>query len=305
GIDTNGGSQLSFSFAFAGLGGDVRTYRPDISYSKFIPVRRRGSKNPEVFAFRIQAGTIGSYALSDKIRNANSITFIGGVPAYERYYLGSENDLRGYQYRAIGPIAPFDTYVTSRNVSVATNQTGTPIAPTNIPQVRLDEIATIGQLTGPDGANPAIFSRNYRFIGGDTQLLGNFEYRVPIFGPASLAFFADIGSVFNLRSTGTQRIDSEFLKDDLFLGAGRLTALSLINTPVLESSFVSILYYRGRVMTKTDFINEFCRGNRFGCPTSLSPQVQQLYTRGEVQQNTLLRVNDSAFSKIGDFRSSI
>lgn len=305
GIDTIGGSQLALSFGLAGLGGDVRTYHPSITYSKFIPVRKRDSQNPETFAFRLQAGTIGSFAMTDKIRNANSIAFIGGIPVYERYYLGSENDVRGYNSRAIGPIAPFDTYITSRNVVVTRNPSGDPVPAAGIDQRTLDELATIGQLTGPDGANPAIFSRNYRFIGGDTQLLGNFEYRVPIFGPASLAFFADIGSVFNLRSTGTQRIDSEFLKDDLFLGAGRLTALSLINTPVLESSFGSILYYRGRVMTKTDFINEFCRGNRFGCPTSLSPQVQQLYTRGEVQQNTLLRVNDSAFSKIGDFRSSI
>ena len=58
-------------------------------------------------------------------------------------------------------------------------------------------------------------------------------------------------------------------------------------------------------MTKTDFVNEFCRGNRFGCPTSLSPEVQQFYLRGEAQQNSLLRVNDAAFSKIGDFKASV
>ena len=64
----------------------------------------------------------------------------------------------------------------------------------------------------------------FYFIGGDTQLLGNFEYRIPIFGPASLALFADIGSVFNLRKTGTQEINSNFLPDDTFLGAGVATA---------------------------------------------------------------------------------
>ncbi len=305
GIDTNSGSQLSVQLALAGLGGDVRTYRPDITYSRFMPIRHKRSKNPEVFAFRLQAGTIGSYATTKKIQNANSISFVGGVPIYERYYIGSENDVRGYQYRSIGPVAPFDTYITSRNVQVSTTPGGTPNVPTSIDQRTLDELSTIGQLTGFDGVNPAIFSRNYRFIGGDTQLLGNFEYRIPIFGPASLAVFADVGSVFNLRKSGTQIINSEFLNDDLFLGQGRLTALGLINTPVLESSFGSLLYYRGRVLTKTDFINEFCRGNRFGCPTSLSPQVQQLYLRGEVQQNSLLRVPDAAFNKIGDFRASV
>ena len=30
-----------------------------------------------------------------------------------------------------------------------------------------------------------------------------------------------------------------------------------------------------------------------------------MYLRGEVQQNSLLRVDDSAFNKIGDFRSSV
>ncbi len=307
GIDTNSGTQLSLSLAFAGLGGDVRTYQPNISFSKFIPVRRKRSRSPEVFAFRILAGTVGSWATSRTVREANSISFIGGVPIFERYFLGSENDVRGYNSRAIGPIAPFDTYVTTRNVSVATNAFGTPTPitgfPTNSPIP--GQIAAIGQLTGPDGANPALFSRNFRFIGGDTQLLGNFEYRIPLFGPATLAAFADIGTVFNLRKTGTQRIDSEFLNDDVFLGAGRITALGLINTPVLESSFGSILYYRGRVMTKTDFVNEFCRGNRFGCPTSLSPEVQQFYLRGEAQQNSLLRVNDAAFNKIGDFKATV
>jgi hypothetical protein len=84
-----------------------------------------------------------------------------------------------------------------------------------------------------------------------------------------------------------------------------LTAVGLANAPDLENSFGSILYYRGRALTKTDFINEFCRGNRFGCPTSLSPEVQQLFLRGEVQQNSLLKVDESAFAKISDFRSSI
>ena len=305
GIDTLNGKQLSLSLGLAGLGGDVRTYQPSIQYSQFIPIRKKRTKNPEVLAFRLQAGTIGTLGLTNKVRNANSISFIGGVPAYSRYFLGSENDIRGYDSRSIGPVAPFDTYVTTRNVVVATNASGTANTSTGLDPRTLGELTTIGQLTGTGGANPALFSRNFRFIGGDTELLGNVEYRLPIFGPATMALFADVGSVFNLRKSGIQTINSEFLPDDTFLGAGRVTALGLINTPVLESSFGSLLYYRGRVMTKTDFINEFCRGNRFGCPTSLSPQVQQLFLRGEAQQNTQLRVDDSKFGKISDFKASI
>jgi outer membrane protein insertion porin family len=47
------GRQITFSLGFAGLGGDVRTYEPSISYIQFIPVRRKRSENPEVFGFRI------------------------------------------------------------------------------------------------------------------------------------------------------------------------------------------------------------------------------------------------------------
>lgn len=305
GIDTLKGSQLAISLGFAGLGGDVRTYQPNVSYERFIPVRRRKSKDPEVFAFRVQGGTIGSWAITNKIRNANSIAFVGGVPVYSRYFLGSENDIRGYNSRAIGPIAPFDTYVTTRNVVTATNTSGTANTTTGLNARDASEIAALGQLTGATGANPALFSNNFRFIGGDTELLANLEYRIPIFGPATLALFGDVGSVFNLRKTGTQEINSAFLADDTFLGAGAITALALRNASVLESSFGSFLYYRNRVLTKTDFINEFCRGNRFGCPTSLSPQVQQFYVRGEAQQNSLLRVNEAKFSKISDFKSSV
>jgi outer membrane protein insertion porin family len=305
GIDTLRGTQIAASLGFAGLGGDVRTYSPSLTFTHFVPVRKKKSKNPEVFAFRILAATVGSYALTDTVRNANSLSFVGGVPIYERFYLGSENDIRGYTSRSIGPVAPFDTYVTARNVKVATNISGPIAEATGLDSRTLAEIAGLGLLTGPDGLRPALLTPSFRFTGGDTQLLGNFEYRIPIFGPATLALFADIGSVFNLRQTGTQRINSTFLDDDKFIGAGTLTALALRNTPVLEPSFGSILFYRGRILTRTDFLTEFCRGNRFGCPTSLSPEIQAFYLRGEAQQNSLLRVDDSAFNKIGDFRSSV
>jgi len=306
GIDTAGGKSLSLSLGLAGLGGDVRTYQPSIQYSQFIPIRKKRTKNPEVLAFRIQAGTIGTWSITDKVRNANSIAFIGGVPAYSRYFLGSENDIRGYDSRSIGPVAPFNTYITSRNVVLARNAFGTADTDTGITNPTLaGQIRALGDLTGASGANPALFSRTFRFIGGDTQILANVEYRIPLFGPANMAVFGDFGSVFNLRKTGIQTINSEFLPDETFLGAGRLTALGLINTPNLESSFGSLLFFRNRVLTKSDYITEFCRGNRFGCPTSLSPQIQQLYLRGEVQQNSQLLVDSSAFGKLKDFKSSV
>ena len=118
------GRQLTATFALAGLGGDVRTYQPTVEYSEFIPVRRKRSPNAEVFAYRIKAGTIGSFGTTEKIRNANSLAFVGGVPLYERYFLGSESDLRGYEARSIGPIAPYNGFVTTRNVIAASSASG-------------------------------------------------------------------------------------------------------------------------------------------------------------------------------------
>jgi outer membrane protein insertion porin family len=308
GVDTLRGTQLSASIALTGLGGDVRSYRPSISYSKFIPVRRVKDGNGEVFAFRVQAGTVGSFATSEKIRNANSLSFVGGVPVFERYFLGSEFDVRGYNTRSIGPIVPFDTFITSQNVVVANNLVGVPDENTDVTDADRATLAQLATYTGPDGANSQIFSRNFRFVGGDTQLLGNFEYRVPIFGPLTIAAFADIGSVFNLRKTGTQQVNSSFLRDDLFVGSGTLTLLSLLRNPDYETSFGAFLVDTNngnRILTRTQFETDFCGGVRADCPFVLPDGVNPVFLRGDTQTNALLRVNDSAFDSISDFRSSI
>lgn len=305
GIDTLRGTQISFSAALSGLLGDVRTYQPTLTYSSFFPIRKRNSPNAEVFGFRITAGTIGTFSLKDKIRNANSLSFVGGVPIYERYFLGSEFDLRGYDVRSISPLAPIDAYLTTRNVVVANNVIGAPVAAPSLLPRDAEEIGAVGLLTGAGGNNPGFLNQNYRFIGGDTQLLGNFEYRIPIFGPASIAAFADIGAVFNLRKTGTQFINSNFLRDDTYVGAGLVTAVALKNNPNLESIYGSLLMMNNRILTKTQFTDMFCRGNRSGCPVALPAGVQQLYLRGDAQTNNRIRIDDSLFNKIGNFKSSV
>src|SRR5258708_19222799 len=89
-------------------------------------MRRKKSTRSEVFGFRILAGTVGSFATSGKVRNANSLAFVDGVPIYERFFLGDEFTIRGYNVRSISPVTPLDNFITSRNVVIATNPTGTP-----------------------------------------------------------------------------------------------------------------------------------------------------------------------------------
>lgn len=303
GIDTRSGTQISASLSFAGLGGDVRTYQPNITLSKFIPVRRKRSDSTEVFGFRIQAGTIGSWSVKDKIRNANSLSFVGGVPLFERYFLGSEFDVRGYDSRSIGPVASFDSFLTTRNLVVASNLSGDPIPVEGIDPARLAQIAQLGQLDGPDGERNALFRRNFRFIGGDTRLLGNFEYRVPIFGPLTMAAFADVGAVFNLRKTGRQVINSAFLDDDRFIGAGTLGAVALQNFPQLANNFGTLLYFQDQLLTNSAFRRIFCPNQ--ACPDSVPAGIDSLILRGEAQTNAVLDVDNAEFNNISDFRSTI
>ena len=164
-------------------------------------MRRKKSEHPEVFGFRIIAGTVGSLRPPQKVRNANSLAFVDGVPIFERFFLGDEFTIRGYNVRSISPVAPVDTFITSQNVVFASNPSGTL---SRFPDYR--QVQQLGSFTGPQGSNVASLPRSYTSVGGDTQLLGNFEYRIPIISDTvSLAAFADIGTAFNLGARATRR----------------------------------------------------------------------------------------------------
>ncbi len=324
GIDMLSGRQLAINMAFSGLGGDVRTYQPSLSYTQFIPVRRKNSPNAEVFGFRILAGTIGSFATTDKIRNANSLSFIGGVPLYERYFLGSENDIRGYNSRSIGPIAIVDSYLITRNVVIATSGIGTPVADTGVlTDAARSALIAAGTFTTPGGGNSLLTNQYPQTIGGDTQLLGNFEYRVPIFGPVVLAAFADIGTVFNRQKGGVQQISSNFLPDQPFLGNGSIGNAIFAQkfadnaffqqNPFLGTPFLTtggfIIKDDGNLITKTDYQSTYCTTDAtttfVTCPAALPTGFREVFLRGDAQTSQLINIKDSVFSGIKDFRSSV
>jgi len=319
-IDPTDGRELSVALAVAGLGGDVRTYQPTLSYTQFFPMRRKKSRHPEVFGFRIIAGTVGSFATTDKVKNANSLAFVDGVPIFERFFLGDEFTIRGYNVRSISPIAPVDTFITSRNVVVAENATGTP---TPIPGL-LTSIASLGTFTGLSGSNVARLPRSFTSVGGDTQVLANLEYRIPIIGDAvSLAAFADIGNAFNIRTKNDQTFSSNFLTDQPFLGTVGVTtcprfvtsgiaipvpislsSLALCNNPALATSpFFSLVARDNRIVSQAEL--EEARRLDVDPSTGLPPGFQPVFLRGEEQTNSAVRLSESLFSKFGDYRSSL
>jgi outer membrane protein insertion porin family len=329
-IDPTQGRQLALQFPVAGILGDVRTLEPTISFIQFMPVRRKRSSHPEVFGFRLVAGHVRSWGITSKIEEAqrSSLSFINGVPIYERFFLGDEFSIRGYNVRSISPIAPLDVFVTSRGVAVAATPSGdfTPI--TGISDILRSQLTTLGTFTGATGANSVQISRDFRFLGGDTQLLGNFEYRVPIFGPVTIAAFADIGSAFNWTTKEDQTFSTQFLADQPFLGSvGGLTELIVRRNPQLaispSSNFFDVttlsplrglLVQGDRLLTK----EEFALLQRVGPLDPLSNLpfgVQTVYLRAfpgllnnpdaGVQTNTVARISQSLFSKLSDYRSSV
>jgi outer membrane protein insertion porin family len=159
------GRSLFISTAFAGsiLGGSVNSFEPQIDAKYF----RAGFKRGHV---------IGMHFLG------RFITGFGGkvAPPFNRYFMGGENDIRGFQ---IWELSPF-TYIPSQASINVLNSDGNP---------RQQKVINSDGTTSLVNVTQQI--PIYQFIspGGDTQLLTNFEYRIPIFGPVWLAAFLDAG----------------------------------------------------------------------------------------------------------------
>src|SRR5262249_36899490 len=145
--------------------------------------------------------------------DSNSLSFVGGTPLFARFFLGGETDIRGYNVRGISPVATVNTLVSTQNVVAKTltgqtlrikepdHATGNSVAPSTLAKFTF---------TNQPG-DPTLFQQFPAFVGGDSELLFNAEYRIPIFGPLAFAPFFDIGSVFDLRSLPDQLQVGEFV----------------------------------------------------------------------------------------------
>jgi outer membrane protein insertion porin family len=150
------GKSYFYSIGLQGgpLGGNVNTLTNVFEWKYFHSVRKKRN----VLAFHAQTAFINSFGGKE-------------VPPYSRFYMGGENDIRGYDIRSISPV----TFI-----------------PTQSAQTILYNDPTAG------GALRAFTVPVLTYVatlpGADFQSFGNFEYRIPIAGPVEADLFADGGT---------------------------------------------------------------------------------------------------------------
>ena len=168
------GKYLYAAIGFSGsaIGGNVNMIRPVIEAKYFHPVRNVRSDHPTAIGMRFLVSSVIGY---------------GGrvVPPFSRFYIGGEEDVRGFDIRTVSPVAFYPTVVSVCN----RDNNGQPITGTT----------QTGQSTGSCGSSTSFPINSPIFPGGDTEAIFNFEYRVPIVGSTvNIAYFLDAGSTFAL-----------------------------------------------------------------------------------------------------------
>jgi outer membrane protein insertion porin family len=156
------GTSLFVGGELAGVGGNVNTIRPIMEYKHWIPV----NKGRNALGIRVTGSFITGYA--GKV-----------APPYERFYMGGENDLRGFDIRTVTPYV----FISNRVNVPLQNPDGSlvPVDPTNPRR---------GTVQIPVPAETIIYA------GGDTSINSNVEYRIPIVPHVTLAAFNDFGMNF-------------------------------------------------------------------------------------------------------------
>jgi outer membrane protein insertion porin family len=125
------------------------------------------------------------------------------APPFNRFYMGGEQDVRGFEIWGISPIA----FIPSEADVNVINDDGS---------ARLQKVINNGvEEFAPVTQRIPIYQLT--FPGGDTQAVTNFEYRIPIVGPVTLAAFFDAGwnrvtrrSQLTLNPTRITELNSQF-----------------------------------------------------------------------------------------------
>jgi outer membrane protein insertion porin family len=158
------GKEISVYLQTSGIWGSVRYINPVLAYKSFTPMHylHPSKEGRNVLGIRAQLGYIQGYG--------------GSVaPPNNRFYSGGEMEIRGFDVRGATPYG----YVPSRVFVQLTNPDGdcVPRSPAN----KADSSCVQVPLPVYGIAS----------IGGDSNLTTNIEYRIPVVGPFTFAFFDD------------------------------------------------------------------------------------------------------------------
>ena len=182
-ITPSAGKSLFATVAVAGLGGNTRFVQPTAEAKYFKKVSARGN----VIGMRLLFSLLTGYG--------------GRVPPpFRRSFMGGESDIRGFEIFSVVPMA----WIPDTATVPVLNGDGTP-------RQQIVILEGIEQLV-PVTQTVPIFRLN--FPGGDTRMVYNLEYRIPLMGPVTLAPFFDIG--FN----------KILLKNQVRLNEGRVAQLN-------------------------------------------------------------------------------
>lgn len=169
------GKYIYAGVAFSGsiLGGNINTIAPTFEWKYFHPINH----GRNVLGFHVMASFVTGYG--------------GRVSApFSRFYIGGEQDIRGFDIRTISPQAFFPSITSVCNLD-NTGHIIPSLGPTGTP-------------TGGCGSTTSFPYYSLIPVGGDSTVVANFEYRIPIAGPVTLAYFIDAGEDFILRPSQLQ-----------------------------------------------------------------------------------------------------
>lgn len=166
---------ISTSFEGGPLGGNVNTGSEIVEAKYFRPNYHRRN----VIAVRL----LGAFE-----------TGYGGkvIPPFSRFYLGGEDTLRGFDIRTVSPVVFVptltNTSISWQNPHVLDGNGNVTGGVVNIP--------TLGYQTS--------------FPGGDTELVANFEYRIPLFPHVAMSIFGDVGATGAVQKDQLQLNSTDF-----------------------------------------------------------------------------------------------
>jgi outer membrane protein insertion porin family len=160
------GKEYTAVFQVAGIAGNVRYISPLVAYKRFMSMHYLlpASNGRNVLGLRAQLSYVQGW---------------GGdvAPPNNRFYSGGEGELRGFDIRGATPYG----YVPNRINFQLTNPDGTCV-PRDVNNPQDNQCIQV-----------PLPVYGVASIGGDTSLNTNAEYRIPIAGPVTFAFFDDFG----------------------------------------------------------------------------------------------------------------